>query len=162
NLILRPDELVGFCVPLLRQALGGMRALRPAAAALGGPVAVLLTAAAGRLPGLAAALEENSAPKPGADAPAAGFGRALFAAPPARRGRARPRRPGPRPRPPRAVGSVFVRGAPPAAPRAAAPLLPPRPADAGPARLHFRGQDYVLCGLSFTLGRHPACDLVFD
>src|SRR5262249_18266745 len=27
---------------------------------------------------------------------------------------------------------------------------------------HYQGQDYPLTGLSFTLGRQPGCDLVFD
>ena len=44
----------------------------------------------------------------------------------------------------------------------AAALLPPPPPDAGPPRLHFRGQEFLLGDLSFTLGRHPDCDLVFD
>ena len=32
----------------------------------------------------------------------------------------------------------------------------------GPARLHFRGKDYLLTGLVFTLGRQLGCDLMFD
>ena len=43
-----------------------------------------------------------------------------------------------------------------------APLPPPLPADAGPARLQFRNQDYPLRGRPFLLGRQPDCDLVFD
>jgi hypothetical protein len=43
-----------------------------------------------------------------------------------------------------------------------APLLPPQPVGSGPARLHFRGQDFVLPGDSFILGHHPGCDLVLD
>jgi hypothetical protein len=34
--------------------------------------------------------------------------------------------------------------------------------DTGPARLHFRGRDHLLGGPTFTLGRDPACDLVFE
>src|SRR5207244_260883 len=34
-------------------------------------------------------------------------------------------------------------------------------ADAGPPRLHFQGQDFPLPEHTFTLGRHPECDLVF-
>jgi len=34
--------------------------------------------------------------------------------------------------------------------------------DNGPARLSFRGQDHLLASSSFTLGRDPSCDLVFE
>jgi hypothetical protein len=41
--------------------------------------------------------------------------------------------------------------------------LPAGPAaERGPARLNFRGQDHILSGPSFTLGRDPGCDLVFE
>jgi hypothetical protein len=43
-----------------------------------------------------------------------------------------------------------------------APLPAPQPVEAGPSRLHYRGQDYLLHGASFLLGRQPGCDLVFD
>jgi hypothetical protein len=43
-----------------------------------------------------------------------------------------------------------------------APLPVPQPVDAGPARLQFQGQDYLLQGSCFILGRHPGCHLVFD
>src|SRR5262249_46266588 len=34
--------------------------------------------------------------------------------------------------------------------------------DTGPPRLSFRGRDHLLKGTSFTLGRDPGCDLVFE
>ena len=34
--------------------------------------------------------------------------------------------------------------------------------DQGPPRLNFRGKDHVLRGHTFSLGRDPACDLVFE
>lgn len=34
--------------------------------------------------------------------------------------------------------------------------------DTGPVRLSFRGQDHVLRSTSFTLGRDPTCDMVFE
>jgi hypothetical protein len=62
-----------------------------------------------------------------------------------------------------ALASCFLRGD---LPRGhldtVAPLLPPQREEVGPARLHFRGRDYLLSGLVFTLGRQPGCDLVFD
>ncbi len=57
DLVLRPEEVIGFAARLTAQALEALRQLlgrevRPA------PCALILTAAAGRLPGLAAALHE--------------------------------------------------------------------------------------------------------
>ena len=43
-----------------------------------------------------------------------------------------------------------------------APLPPPLPADAGPARVQFRNQEYLLRNRPFFMGRHAECDLVFD
>src|SRR5205823_2204579 len=43
-----------------------------------------------------------------------------------------------------------------------ATLLPSPELNSGPPRLHFRGQDFPLKSLSFSLGRHASCDLVFD
>jgi hypothetical protein len=43
-----------------------------------------------------------------------------------------------------------------------APLPLPQPVDAGPARLHFQGEDYLVNEARFTLGRQPGCNLVFD
>lgn len=61
NLILRPEELAAFCAPLVRSAIQGMRAAVSAAEPFGPPGAVLATPAAGRLPGLLAAVREYSA-----------------------------------------------------------------------------------------------------
>jgi hypothetical protein len=44
----------------------------------------------------------------------------------------------------------------------AGPVMEQQLPDAGPPRLHFRGQDHPLGGNAFTLGRDPRCDLVFD
>jgi hypothetical protein len=42
-------------------------------------------------------------------------------------------------------------------------LLPlPIPVDAGPARLHFQGQNFYLSGGHFILGSQPGCQLWFD
>lgn len=43
-----------------------------------------------------------------------------------------------------------------------APLLAGVASNEGPARLSFRGQDHLLGGQSFRLGRAPDCDLVFE
>ncbi len=56
----------------------------------------------------------------------------------------------------------WLRGEMESGPVEVAPLPAPQPADAGPARLQFRHQDYPLRGPAFLLGRHADCDLVFD
>jgi hypothetical protein len=43
-----------------------------------------------------------------------------------------------------------------------APLPMPLPVDAGPARLHFQGQNFYLAGGHFVLGSQPGCQLWFD
>jgi hypothetical protein len=116
---------------------------------------VLITAAAGRLPGLAAALDRSVERHGGReqeplDERGQGQTRVqvLAADAPARAAHD--------------LAARFHRGELPHGHLDAAPLPPPQPVDAGQPRLQFRGQDFVLCGLSFALGRHPGCDLVFD
>jgi len=161
NLLMRPDEIVDYCTPLVRQALEGMH---PLLQMHGLPSAMLVTFAAGRLPGMVVALEHNFG-QPGvtsADDPPTDFGDYLIENGPA----------GP--------SSVHLLSAD-AIARAAhslaarffkrelqrghldtAPLPQAQPPDAGPARLVFRGQEYALNTASFTLGRHSSCSLVFE
>jgi hypothetical protein len=155
NLFLRPDELVGFGARLLRQVLALTEAFRTVALAHGEVRNVFLTGAAARLPGLMAALEARL------DRPVAAFDADL----PGEAGR---------PARVRVLGAQDVAAAAhelaaqvcagdlPAGQVDVAPLPPPRPADAGPARLCFRGREYPLRGRAFVLGHHPGCDLVFD
>jgi hypothetical protein len=155
NLILRPDELRSYCTALVRQALEGARALRTALTAEGPPDVVLVSAAASRLPGLSAALERSVASPAGRHQEPLGERRSgqpriqVLAADAAARAV-------------HDLAARFDRGELPHGHLDAAPLPPPQPVEAGPPRLQFRGQDFVLCGLSFTLGRHPTCNLVFD
>ena len=44
----------------------------------------------------------------------------------------------------------------------AAPLPAAAAEDGGPPRIQFRGQEHPLTKAVFSLGRDPACDLVFD
>jgi hypothetical protein len=164
SLVLRPEDLAAFCRPLVRRAVEAVRTVRAALRAEGPANVVLLSAAAGRLPGLVPMLEAEieEAVAARAEADDEDFGEALL-----EDGSAGP-------------AVVHVLG-PDAAARAAfdlaariqrdelapgrlgvAPLPPQQPAHAGPARLHFRGRDHLLDGVCFTLGRHPSCDLVFD
>ncbi len=163
NLLFRPDELTAACAPLLRQALAQARALRDSFPAGLAPT-LLVTDAAGRLPGLVAALEEASAPAPPAERPpdSEDFGEGLL-------DHDAPERPAVSVLSPDAAARAacdlagrWQRGELARGPVEVAPLPPPAPADAGPARLHFRNQDYPLRGRPFLLGRHAECDLVFD
>jgi hypothetical protein len=64
NLIFSGDDFAGFCAGLLKPALGAVRDLLQSAAPEP-PQAVWLTHAAGRLPGLSAALHQNMAERTG-------------------------------------------------------------------------------------------------
>jgi hypothetical protein len=59
NVFLRPEEAAGACAPLLRQALGLTGSFWAAARGQGEVRAMVLTAAAARLPGLLGALEDR-------------------------------------------------------------------------------------------------------
>lgn len=155
NLVLPPEELAGLCGPLLRQAVGLTEACRAAAGEHGVVRAVLLTSAAARLPGLVAAVEDRlGGPIDvfGDDPPDAADRAAVvrvLAAPAVATAA-------------HELAALVCRGDLAAGQVEVAPLPPRRPADAGAARLHFRGRDYPLRGRSFVLGHHPGCDLVFD
>lgn len=60
HLLVRPEELEGFCAALVRQTLEGMQTLQVALRADRPPRAVYVTTAAGRLPGLLTALQEHT------------------------------------------------------------------------------------------------------
>jgi hypothetical protein len=165
NLMLHSDELAVFCAPLAQQAAAEMQAFAAATAAHGTTAAVLATGTAAALPGLTAALEEHlqrpaivRTPNAqdgdfGADLPldddvTATRVQALDADALARAaydlaGRVR-------------------RGELPRGRIDAAPLPAAGAGDGGPPRLQFRGHEHPLTGSLFTLGRDPACDLVFE
>jgi hypothetical protein len=160
HLMLHPDDLVGFTAPLLRQAVGELEAIVQTVEPLGELVGCVLTAAAAGLPGLAEAVKARLAPRWRAD-PAdygdmlvSGQGERFCLLPAAAlacaahemavRMHAGEVEPG--------HVEVLPRGA-----RLAGPEV-----DIGPARLNFRGQDHLLRGSSFVLGRDPSCDLVFE
>jgi hypothetical protein len=164
NLLFRPDELAAACAPLLRQALGHVRSLRDLLPP--GPAPTLLvTDAAGRLPGLVAALEEAAgppAPAPEREPDCEDFGEGLLDADGPERGAVSVLSPDAAARAACDLAGRWQRGELARGGVEVAPLPPPLPADAGPARLQFRNQDYLLRGRPFHLGRHAECDLVFD
>jgi hypothetical protein len=163
NLIVQPAELASACAHLARQALDAMHIVKAGTAYHGSPGAVLLTAMAAQLPGLAALVEDTvGAASTETEDQRDDFGEslvesalgqpaALYVMPPDAAARAA-----------HALAVRWQRGEIPRRHLDAAPLLPPPPPDAGPPRLHFRGQEFLLRDGSFTLGRHPHCDLVFD
>jgi hypothetical protein len=163
NLIVQPGELAAACASLTRRTVDAMRALQTATLRPGGTGAVLLTDAVARLPGIAAAIEAVVSPPPvspedASDDFSAGLLEAMEVEHPnlylltadavARATYALAGRWQRRELPP---GLIDV-----------APLLPPPSPNAGPPRLHFRGQEFMLATQAFTLGRHPDCDLAFD
>jgi hypothetical protein len=166
NLILPPEDIVTFCTPLVRPVVDALEALLAGNKPEAGPLLVLLTAAAGRLPGLAAAVqqclddltpggEEDASTRGDEEEPPADAVREVpvatdLAADAAARGA-------------QALAAHFLREAlPPEHLDLRAPIPERRAVDAGPPRLRFGGRDYVLDGPTFTLGRQPTCDLVFD
>jgi hypothetical protein len=163
GLVLQPAEILAWCAKPVRQTLDAVRQLCEESA-FQAPGRVVLTDAASRLPGLAAALQawvEEQPAEP--EAPATeDFGEDLLESPGG----------------PGSVVSLPADAVAGAAHdlavrfhrgelghshlSAAAPVVVAVQVDAGPARLHFCDRDYPLHGLTFTLGRQPGCDLVFD
>ena len=161
NLVWEPDELVDYCAPLVRRAVAGVQPLLAETEAYGAPSAMLVTAAAGRLPGLVAALGEVLAqPQPRQEPAEDDFGLGLFDGSETARSGVCVLSPDAAARAVYQLAVDFQSGNLQASHLWAASLPSPQPVDAGPARLLFRGQEYVLPGLEFILGRHPACDLV--
>ncbi|HEY7157079.1 MAG TPA: FHA domain-containing protein [Gemmataceae bacterium] len=163
-----PGELSAFCAPLVRRAAIETQDFLAAVAALGPVGAVLLTGAAARLPGLVAALDElilHSEAEPSADVENPDFGEDLVegnilsarvhvldddAVARAAFDLAARQHRGVLPR-----GHLDAVALPGSASSDAA-------GDRGPARLHYRGEDHLLSGSLFTLGRDPSCNLVFE
>jgi hypothetical protein len=165
HLQIHPDELTDCCAPLVHQALTEIQAFRRTTARQGPIAAVVLTPAAGRLPGLVAALESHTG-GPAALHPAADFGdfgENLMQDDSAAPARVTGLDDEAIARAAHHLAELFQQGTLPrglleGVPLPAAPLLD----DEGPARLHFRGHDYLLSTGTFTLGRDPKCDLVFE
>jgi hypothetical protein len=164
NLLLEADELRGWCAPLATQVVAAMHDVLALADRQGPMAAVLLTAPAGRLPGLAALLEDEFRPpavlRP--TEPVSDFGDGLLiddntgarvhVLEPDSLARAAYELAG------RAQRGELVAG------HYEEVTLPAGTGghDSGPARLHFRGRDHLLTRTVFTLGRDPSCDIVFE
>jgi hypothetical protein len=169
NLVVSPEQPGAFCAGLVRQLLQELEAQLAASWPEGSPSVVLLTAAAGRLPGLVHALrsflQDWSPPSPGLRAapPPEDFGEALFREGPGDAATVLVLSADAPARGAHLIASHFGRGDLPVSHlESAAPLPLPQPVEAGPPRLHFQGEDYFITEPSFTLGRQHGCHLVFD
>jgi hypothetical protein len=163
NLVLGPQDLGLACAALRERALAAFSGLCSAALRQGTPRAVVLTAAAARLPGLAASLEQllSELALPEQAGVGEDFGDGLLAdeaAPPSVRVLSD-----------EAVcqavhelAAGLQRQSLSPGHLAVVPLPQTTAADAGPARLLFRGQEHLLGQSAFSLGRDPRCDLSFD
>jgi hypothetical protein len=158
NLALRADDLAAFCAPLAQRAAEAVRGLA------GGAGPLVLTAEAGQLPGLAAALRDGAPARPHpAAADDEDFGEGLLSG---------DFGPGPaalRVLPAEAVAcgawelaARFARREMPAGHLTGVALAAQPAPDAGPARLEFQGQTYPLTAKALWIGRHLGCDLVID
>ena len=162
NIILHADETAGLVEQPLRQAAAELDAVLAHVGTLGDLAAVVMTHPAAALPGFAE-LVRSRCPAPPRLADEGDYGDHLLS--------------------PRAAPEI-VHVLPPDAPATMAHelaarihagqfprghldlvALPPvdgaTPKESGPARLTFQGREHLLPAATFTLGRDPACDLVF-
>jgi hypothetical protein len=170
TMILQPNDGAAFCTALRRQVVDEVEAILRSPWPGGAPGPVLLTAAAARMPGLVAELQalmpiwaNSLTPAPRTTASALeDFGTHLLDEP-ADAGSVIVLSPDASARGAHAVAAYFHRGDFACGHLdTAAPLPLPQPLEAGPARLHFQGQDYLLGRSVFVLGRLPGSDLMFD
>jgi hypothetical protein len=163
HLMLHADELTAFVAPLLRQFLNDLESILTTIDSLGSMVAVIVTHSAAGLPGLVPALRARIQARARTQTPldeSADYGDQLVGA----------------------VEMVHVlsqdalactahelavrvhRGDFPRGHHEAIAFRPDRGTapDPGPARLTFRGRDHLLRDGTFSLGRDPSCDLVFE
>jgi hypothetical protein len=175
HMVLPPDDTESFCEGLTRPLLADVQALFNTRWPDKTPTAILLSAQAANLPGLAVHLEDFldswfqlHPPEPDESPPPdlEDFGANLLSD---------EEENGPRPQlillpaDAAAWGTHLLGGyvqsaiVAPGHLDAALPWPTPQPSlDVGPPRLQFQGRDYLLRDRNFTLGRRHDCDLVFD
>jgi hypothetical protein len=172
NLLIQPEQTIAFCHQLIRRLLTEIESLVEGLGPDEMPTSVLLTHAAGRLPALVTVLRqmvEGWRNKPGV------LGRPLTRLHDEDFGEDLMRETGGEhpsvavlsadalARAAHGVGAWLLHGdLPPGHLEGAAPLPLPQPVEAGPPRLHFQGQEYVLEAQTFSLGSHVGCHLVID
>ncbi len=171
HLLFQPAELTACCAPLVQQTIAALHACSAALPRHAPVQGVLLTAAAGSLPGLVPALESALAASgvvPGFALPAqpsddiSDFGEGLCLEGWMGTGEVQV-----------LEADALAEGAHDLAGQVQAGELvrghldgvrlpQPELSDEGPARLMFRGQEHPLLRSPFTLGRDPSCNLVFE
>jgi hypothetical protein len=175
HLLVQPEQTLAFCSPLASQSAREVEALGNIPPAEEAPPAILLTHDAGRLPGLrgmltalaqawAEAAEETPAPRRAAASDDFGddlmFDAGHESADQAVVTVLAPEGPA---RAAHALAVALRSGEPNRGHLAAvAPLPLAESVEAGPARLHFQGRDYLLHAGPFTLGWQTTCSLPFD
>jgi hypothetical protein len=172
NLLVHPDESSGFCVPLARQVVREVEAFYQMVPSEEVPPSMLLTGAAGRLPGLALLLRsymEEMILVPQAEGAKQrllseeDFGEGLIQHSSGQIAGVALLAPDAAARAAHSLGAFFQNGD---WPRGhldiAAPLPLPQPLEAGPPRLNFQGQDFFLKDPNFVLGSQTSCHLLFD
>jgi hypothetical protein len=172
NLLIQPEQTAAFCHQLTRRLLAEIEALLEGLPADEMPTSILLTHAAGHLPALVTVLRqlvEAWRNQPGV------LGRPLTRLHDEDFGEDLMRETGGEhpsvavlsadalARAAHGVGAWLLQGDLASGHlEGAAPLPLPQPVEAGPPRLHFQGQEYVLEEQSFSLGSHVGCHLVID
>jgi hypothetical protein len=172
HLLVHPEETVHFCQALALQAALEAEQLLGCWPASELPRSILLTHAAGRLPGLVEALRSIAPPSASAETRLPGgetsyhdddFGEELMF-PDGERGCElmvlSPEAPA---RAAHSLADLFrQRVLPPGHLETIAPLIATPAAEVGPPRLHFMGRDYLLRDAAFTVGSQFGCQLHFD
>jgi hypothetical protein len=171
NLLVTPDQPIIICRHLVEETMRQLAQILEGLCPDDRPSVFLLTAAAGKLPGLARAmrtfLDEWSPPeihglRP-ASPPLEDFGEGLIPDEAETDATVLVLAPDAVARGAHLLAGPFQRGELPFGHvEQGAPLPQPQPVEAGPARLHFQGEDYILNEPRFTLGRQVGCHLVFD
>lgn len=164
HLMFQPAELGASCAPLVQQVLARMRECVAALPMHGAVHAVLLTAAAGSLPGLVPALEAVLQGQPGQPAveEVSDFGEGLLLQDRMAPGELLVLEPDAVAAGAHELAGLMYRCECPRGHVETVSLPQPELVDDGPARLQFRGREHPLNGATFTLGRDPACNLVFE
>jgi FHA domain len=172
HLLVHPEQTIQCCTPLARQAIQAAHQMLLSWPASELPRCILLTHEAGRLPGLVEAMHSLVLPNASAETrlPAQetnyhedDFGDELMFAETDEPGGVLVLPPEAPARAAHGLAELFRTGALPRGHlETIAPLAAPPPVDAGPARLHFLGRDYLVREASYVLGSQFGCQLHFD
>lgn len=164
---LHPDEIAGFCAPLIPQVLERLRAYQSLTSFHGPLAAVVLTDAVQALPGLVEAIDQTVAelapggPRLAPPTDLSDFGEGLLLAEQQGPARVHLLDSDALAMAAHGLAGTIARGELQGGVLDIAPLAGGPPVDSGPPRLQFQGEDHYLSFELFTLGRDPKCNLVF-